>query len=27
MSATYTLIPDDDPACNYIYQYQGTFAW
>jgi hypothetical protein len=27
MSATYTLIPDDNPACNYIYQYQGTFAW
>jgi hypothetical protein len=27
MSATYTLTPDDNPACNYIYQYQGTFAW
>ncbi|MBN1120211.1 MAG: hypothetical protein JXJ17_03980 [Anaerolineae bacterium] len=27
MSATYTLTPDDDPTCNYIYQYQGTLAW
>ncbi len=27
MSATYTLAPDDNPACNYIYQYQGTLAW
>jgi hypothetical protein len=27
MSASYTLTPDDNPACNYIYQYQGTLAW